>query len=194
MPTYSYKDISKILEQAEKGRPSPVYLIAGDSYLSNDVHEQLIDRLIPQEQRSFNLEIVDGEKEDIRSILERLQTFPFFPGRKVVSVKNPVQIFSAGSEDRLLKKAEEAWQKGQSGRCTRLLRTLLQNAGISLDLIERGYTVERSPKGKTFPGKGGPIPNWCKEALLHMSDQTPAGIRNPESRRSPGISHSAGIP
>ena len=173
MPTYSYKDIPKILEQAEKGRPAPIYLIAGDSYLSNDVHEQLIGRLIPQEQRSFNLEIADGEKEDIRSILERLQTFPFFPGRKVVSVKNPVQIFSAGSEDRLLKKAEEAWQKGQSGRCIRLLRTLLQNGGISLDLIERGNALEEALKEKLFPEMEGPLPNWCKEALLHMGNQIP---------------------
>jgi DNA polymerase III delta subunit len=174
MPFYSYKDISKILEQAEKGQPAPVYLIAGDSFLSNEVHQQLIDRLIPEEQRSFNLEIADGEKEDIRSILERLQTFPFFPGRKVVSVKNPVQIFSSGSEDRLLKKAEEAWQKGQPERCTRLLRTLLQNAGISLVLIEGVYTInEEVLMEKLFPEKEGIIPNWCQEALLHMQTQNP---------------------
>jgi DNA polymerase III subunit delta len=182
MPYFSYKDVSNILAQAEKEHPAPVYLIAGDPYLINDVHQKLIGHLLPQEQQTFNLEIVDGEKEDIHSILERLQTFPFFPGRKVVSVKNPVQIFSAGNEDRLLKKAEEAWQKGQPDRCVRLLRTLLQNAGIPLDLNEGGYTViEEVLMEKIFPENEGAIPNWCKEALIHMRTQDPAElvIRNP---------------
>jgi DNA polymerase-3 subunit delta len=172
MPFFSYKDISKILEQAEKKQPAPVYLIAGDSYLANDVLQKLIGRLLPLEQQPFNLEVVDGEKEDIRSILERLQTFPFLPGRKVVSVKNPLQIFSTGSHDRLLKKAEEAWQKGQPERSSRLLRTLLHNAGIPPDLTEEGVQVnEDILKEKLFPEKEGPIPHWVKEVLLHMPNQ-----------------------
>ncbi len=174
MPTYSYKDISKILEQAEKGRPAPIYLIAGDSYLSNDVHEQLIGRLIPQEQRFFNLEIVDGEKEDIPSILDRLQTFPFLPGRKVVSVKNPLQIFSTGGHDRLIRKAEEAWQKGQTERSSRFLRILLGDAGIPPDFMEGGYEVnEDILREKLFPEKEGPLPDWIKAALHQMRDHWP---------------------
>jgi DNA polymerase III subunit delta len=183
MPFFSYKDIPKILEQTEKGHPAPVYLIAGDPYLVNDVHQKLIGFLLPQERQSFNWEIVDGEKEDIHSILERIQTFPFFPGPKVVSVKNPILIFSAGNDDRLLKKAEEAWQKGQPDRCARLLQTLLQNAGIPLDLIEGGYKeIEDVLRERIFREKDGPIPNWSKEALIHMQTQLPMKlvIRNPE--------------
>jgi DNA polymerase III delta subunit len=173
MPVFTYKDIPKILEQAEKGRPASVYLIAGDSYLSNDVHQQLVSRLLPEEQRSFNLEIIDGEKEDIRSILDRIQTFPFFPGRKVVSVKNPVQIFSSGSDDRLLKRAEEAWQKGQPGRCARILRALLPTAGISLNSIERGLSGnEKFLMEKLFPEKEGSFPEWCKEALIYLQTES----------------------
>ncbi|MBI4767661.1 MAG: hypothetical protein HY787_24210 [Deltaproteobacteria bacterium] len=169
MPSFSYKDISKILEQAEREHPAPVYLIAGDSYLTNDVLQKLIGRLLPLEQQTFNLEIVDGEKEEVPSILERLQTFPFFPGRKVVSVKNPLSIFSTGSHDRLIKKAEEAWQKGQPERSSRLLRTLLQDAGIPPDLkVDEDILSE-----KLFPETVGPIPNWVKEVLLQMGNQGP---------------------
>jgi DNA polymerase III subunit delta len=182
MPFFSYKDISNILEQAEKERPASVYLISGDPFLTNDVHQKLIGHLLSAEQQNFNLEIVDGEKEDIHSILERLQTFPFFPGRKVVSVKNPIQIFSAGSEDHLLKKAEEAWLKGQPERCVRILRTVLQNSGIPLDWMEGGHPVnDEVLMEKIFPEKGNPVPNWCKEALSHMRTQNPTEliIRNP---------------
>lgn len=172
MPIYTYKDVSQILAQAEKGRPAPIYLIAGDSYLSQDVHQQLISRLLPEERRIFNLETVDGEKEDLHSILERLHTFPFFPGRKVVSVKNPVQIFSPGSQDRLWKKAEEAWQKGQPERSARLIRTLLQQTGLSLKLLEGGLTGnEEILTEKLFPNRI--MPTWFKEALIHIRDHTP---------------------
>ncbi|MGA3086551.1 MAG: DNA polymerase III subunit delta [Thermodesulfobacteriota bacterium] len=173
MPIYTYKDIPNILEQVEKGRPVSVYLIAGDSYLANEVHQQLVSRLLPEEQRSFNLEIIDGEKEDIHSILDRIQTFPFLPGRKVVSVKNPMQIFASGNEDRLVKRAEEAWQKGQPERCARILRALLPNAGISLNSIERGLLGnEKVIMEKLFPEKESSFPEWCKEALIYMQTKS----------------------
>jgi DNA polymerase III subunit delta len=174
MTTYTYKDVPRILAQAEKGQPAPIYLISGDSYLSQDVHQQLISRLLPEERRSFNLDTVDGEKEGFYSILERLHTFPFFPGRKVVTVKNPVQIFSPGSEDQLWKKAEEAWQKGQQERCTRLIRTLLQSAGFSLKITVEGFPGnEELLAEKLFPNKNGLLPTWFKEALIHIKDQLP---------------------
>jgi DNA polymerase III delta subunit len=173
MPVYTYRDIPKILEQAEKGKVAPVYLITGDSYLSHDVHQQLINRLLPEAQRSFNLEIVDGEKEDIHSILDRIQTFPFFPGRKVVSVKNPLHFFGPGNEDRLFKRAEEAWQKGQPERCARILRALLPPNGISLISTEKGLLEkEKVLMEKLFPEKEGPFPAWCKEALMYMQTES----------------------
>jgi DNA polymerase III subunit delta len=183
MTTYTYKDVPRILAQAEKSQPAPIYLIAGDSYLCQDVHQQLISRLLPEERRSFNLETVDGEKEEFYSILERLHTFPFFPGRKVVSVKNPVQIFSPGSEDRLWKKAEEAWQKGQPERCIRLIRTLLQPAGYTLKTTIEGLTEnEEVLAEKLSPDKGGSLPSWFKEALIHIKDQLPdeSEVLNPD--------------
>ncbi|MBA4392344.1 MAG: hypothetical protein C0407_02210 [Desulfobacca sp.] len=183
MPTYTYKDVSQVLVQAEEGHPAPIYLIAGDPYLAEEFQRQLIHRLLPEEKRSLNLEVVDGEKEDILSILERLQTFPFFPGRKVVSVKNPVQIFSTGDKDRLWKKAEEAWRKGQSVSCTRLIRTFLQQTGISPKLLEGGVKEnEEVLRAKLFPHKKDLLPDWFKEALIYMKDLLPeeSGIQNPD--------------
>ena len=174
MPIYTYKDISKVLAQAEKGQSAPIYLIAGDSYLIQEVHQQLISRLLPEEMRSFNLEIADGEKEDIHGILDRLQTFPFFPGRKVVSVKNPVQIFSTGRQDHLWKKAEEAWQKGQPERCARIVRSLLQQAGISSASIDTELKGNgEALREKLFPNKPNAIPDWFKEALIFIQAQSP---------------------
>jgi len=170
MPSYTYKDLPNLLGQAEKGFPAPIYLISGDPFLSEDFHKQLLDRLLSAEQRSLNFEWVEGEKEDILTILERIQTYPFIPGRKIVTVKNPVQIFSAGNPDRLWKKAEEAWQKNNLTTCSRLIRIFLHQAGISKKIIEGGIKDNSEIfREKLFPEKDG-LPDWFKEALTTLKD------------------------
>lgn len=179
MPVYTYKDTSMILAHVEKGLPAPVYLIAGDAFLSKEVHQQLIIRLLPEEIRPFNLEFADGEKEPIHSVLDRLHTFPFIPGRKVVSVKNPVQLFAPGNDERLWKKAEEAWKKGQKERCAYLLGTLFQNAGISIGTgVEEFPGNEEDLVEKTASHKKNPLPDWCREALTLLKDQISDGSTN----------------
>ncbi|MEW6187990.1 MAG: DNA polymerase III subunit delta [Thermodesulfobacteriota bacterium] len=170
MAQCSYKEIPNLLDQIEKGQPAPVYLIAGDAFLGQELFQQLVSLLVPEQQRSFNLELVDGEREDIRSTLERMQTFPFLPGRKVVAVKNPVQVFSSGGEDRLWKRAEETWRKGELERSSRILQTLLRNSGISMDLQNsKREALEAGIKEKWFPGPGETLPEWIREALSQMA-------------------------
>jgi len=176
MPICAYKDIAKILAQIEKGKPYPVYLIAGDSYLCQEVYQHLISRLLPEKIRSFNLEVVDGEKEGISSILDRIQTFPFFPGRKVVLVKNALTILSSGSETFLWKKAEEAWMKGEAGLCSRLLLTLFQNAGISFKEIKDG--LKGNTEGlaqKIFLSPGAIVPEWLNDMVLYIEEHSLEG-------------------
>jgi DNA polymerase-3 subunit delta len=175
MPIYHYKDLPNILSEIKTGRIAPVFLVAGDAYLIQEVTGQLIDLLLPEEFRSFNLETTDGDKEDIYSILERIQTFPFFPGPKVVLVKNPVQLFSAGREDRLWKKAEEFWNAGQTSRCVQMLRTLSQNTGIALVGATSGEGAARALMEKLFSENMGAIPEWLGQALAYMKEHDGGG-------------------
>ncbi len=173
MPICTYKDTANLLTQAEKGLPAPVYLIAGDPYLCREIHQQLVSRLVPEEKLAFNHEIVDGEKEDIHSILERLQTFPFFPGRKVVSVKNPIHLLATDGEDQLWEKAEEAWKKGQPERCARFLRIFFQQKGVSM-LVEGGLKGDEAYfKENLSLDKSGSLPDWFKEALAFLQNHFP---------------------
>ncbi|HMK65128.1 MAG TPA: hypothetical protein VK564_04990, partial [Thermodesulfobacteriota bacterium] len=170
MPTYHYKDLSKILSEINTKKTVPIFLIAGDAFLTQEVTGKIIDQLLPAEIRSFNLEKVDGEKEDIYSLLERVQTFPFFPGPKIVLAINPVQLFSSGKPDRLWKKAEEAWQNGQVAHCVKLLRSLMQHAGISYsELLERGNPA-RAFMEKLFPERAGACPEWLSQVMTTLKD------------------------
>jgi DNA polymerase III subunit delta len=175
MATFTLKDVPKLLHQIEKGKTEPLYLIAGDSYLVQDIHREIIQRLLPEEIRSFNLRIMDGEKEGLQAILEELQTFPFFPGRKVVSVTNPIQLFSAAKEGDLLKKAEESWIRGQKDRCFHLLGQLFNLAGLSLKEAKKRLAAEDTELIAEFlPLKEGPLPAWLKEAAEQLPDDAAA--------------------
>jgi DNA polymerase III delta subunit len=114
------------------GRPASIYLIVGDPFLTRPLHRQILEALLPAENRDLNWEQVDGEKEEVPTLIERLRTYPLFPGPKVVSVKNFWLL--APPEDRkgLLEKAREAWEKGEAGRSKRLLARILSESGVSL--------------------------------------------------------------
>ncbi len=171
MPVFAYKDLPKLLAQLEKGRPAPIYLITGDPFLIRTFYQELIDRLIPKEQQAFNLELVDGEKEDVRTIIERMQTFPFLPGPKAVVVKNPLPLFDVANEERLWKKAEEAWGKGDRERALRLLRSLLTGSGISVPPVNKEDFPGKKPGRTKFPsGRDENLPPWLKEALVHLKE------------------------
>jgi DNA polymerase-3 subunit delta len=89
----------------------------------------------------------------------------------VVSVKNPLQIFSSGKENRLWKKAEEAWEKGNQTTCLRIIRALLEQAGISKKIIKEGINENSEAlREKLFPESKTPLPEWFKEALIDLKD------------------------
>ena len=84
MPAFDKKSFPKILEQIDQGNIAPIYLLHGEDYLVRSALEQLTELLVPGSQRSTNLEVVDGGEVDFRRILDSVNTFALFGGRKVV--------------------------------------------------------------------------------------------------------------
>jgi hypothetical protein len=144
-----------------------VYLIIGDPFLTRPVHRQLIAALLPPENRDLNWEQVDGEKEEVPTLIERLRTYPLFPGPKVVSVKNLWLL--APQEDRkvLWEKAREAWAKGEDGRSRRLLARLWAEAGVSLKGLGGQDAGQRRSQCLQALGDlhQGAAPEWLQKAL-----------------------------
>ena len=178
MPTSTYRDLTEIIEQIRAGKAAPVYLIAGDPFLARQVHQRLLEALLPEATRALNWELVDGEKEEITTLIERLRTYPFFPGRKVVSVINPVILKPAEPEDLLWSKAEEAWVKKRPERCIQLLSRLQQKArqpASAVDLPE--LTSLFTKVFPALPGKA--LPGWLDQALAYWVHH-PVDWVNPE--------------
>jgi len=166
MPTSTYRDSAEIIEQVRAGEAAPVYLIAGDPFLARQVHQQLLEALLPDAIRALNWELVDGEKEEITTLIERLSTYPFFPGRKVVSVKNPVILKPQEPEDLLWSKAEEAWEKKRPERCLQNLSRLQPKSRQPASAGDLPGLTSLFAKGlPASPGEA--LPGWLEQALAY---------------------------
>ncbi len=89
---------SKTVKTQEKN--SLVYVIAGDDpSLVNAKYTEIIDQLVPQEEKDTGLLVVDAEKAVITDVLDELRTLPFFTKRKVVALRNADKLLSAKGDE-----------------------------------------------------------------------------------------------
>ncbi|MBS3809548.1 MAG: hypothetical protein KGY38_05285, partial [Desulfobacterales bacterium] len=107
MTEISYKDTAGHIESCRKSGFSQAYFIYGEPYLRQRASSAIIEELLPDENlRSVSLDIVDtAEDEGVSDAVERVTTFSFFSGPRVVLLKAP----------RLMKDAAEKSGQTQEG-------------------------------------------------------------------------------
>lgn len=138
MPAFDKKNFSEILEQVEQGSIAPIYLLHGEDYLVKSALEELTGLLVPESQRSTNLEVVDGSEADFRQILDSVNTFALFGGRKVVVVRNSRIFYSRANLPTLVAKSKEAYEGGDLKSAARFLLEVLGYAEWSLADVAAG--------------------------------------------------------
>ncbi|MDH3557480.1 MAG: hypothetical protein OES18_16680 [Deltaproteobacteria bacterium] len=145
MTVFDKKDFPKVLAQVEQGSIAPLYLLYGEDYLVKSALAQLTEILVPESQRSTNLEIVDGNQADFRQILDNVNTFALFGGRKVVVVQDCRVFYSRANLPTLYLKSKEAQEAGDLEVAARLLLEVLAYAGWSLTDVADGAWREIAP-------------------------------------------------
>jgi DNA polymerase-3 subunit delta len=76
-----------------------VYVIAGDEpSLVNAKYAELIDQLIPPQERDTGLLVVDADKAIIGEIFDELRTLPFLTKRRIVALRNADKFISNNRE------------------------------------------------------------------------------------------------
>jgi len=138
MPVYDKKDFDKLLEKIEQGSISPLYLLYGEDYLVKSALSRLTGLLVPESQRSTNLELVDGSQADFRQILDNVNTFALFGGRKVVAVQDCRIFYSRANLPALAAKSRKEYENGNVESASRLLLEVLGYAGWSLTDVAAG--------------------------------------------------------
>lgn len=182
MSVITREHFSELLREIEDGRLVPVYLLFGDSYLVSSALTELTERLIPEAQRSTNLQVVDSAQADLRAILESLNTFALFSGRKAAVVLSS-RIFSSRIDlPGLFARSRAAHETGAPDLAARSLLEALAYAGWSLDDLAFGAWRDISAHlwQQTFGvDRDDPDTAWLDTVVAHAMAR---GMALPERR------------
>lgn len=121
-------DPSSVLASAST-RPSPVYLLVGEPFQTEAVARQLIDRLVPEERRSLNLELYDGRTTDMGSVLDSMRMPGLFSGTKVLWIREPTFLLSADKRSDVTAALFAAWSEERQSVAAEKLLVLAALAG-----------------------------------------------------------------
>ena len=134
MTVYKRKDIPKLMEAVRKGETSQIYLLVGERFLCQDVCEELINVLLPDEKtRQGNLETLDSASGGQGRLINLARTYSLFSGRRVIRMMDTTLFHSKEVGKQLWNKAQKAFEGDDRVRAAAYIRQLLSLAKISAE-------------------------------------------------------------
>jgi DNA polymerase III delta subunit len=76
------RDLPTVIAELKSGKGPQLLLLFGDDLQVQETCKQVVDTLVPQDQRCFNFERFDGRTVSWDQVEGSLMTPPFFPGKK----------------------------------------------------------------------------------------------------------------
>jgi len=129
MSEIHYKDFKNYLLKLKKENPAKVHLIFGEEFLVNKVLSDILDILIPESDREFNYEKIDGENNGVVKAVESISTYSFLSDTKVIAVAID-RLFSTGPQA----KAKDADASEENG-----MDSDKADAFLLQEAIEKGF-------------------------------------------------------
>jgi DNA polymerase-3 subunit delta len=94
----------KLFEDLRQGRIRPLYFLHGpEEFMKREFVHELIHAVLPDGDRTFNLDILYGDEFDAQSFDDRLQAFPLFASRRLVVLRN-FDAISPSQRDRVVER------------------------------------------------------------------------------------------
>src|SRR5258706_4457558 len=129
--------LDAILADIRKDNPTSLLLLHGDEFQVRAAAGSLVDLLVPEENRAFNLERFDGRAAPWDQIEAALMTAPFFPGLKAVWVEEAPYFASAENKSEMGEKVLRLWGEGKKNEAARLSFELLSLEGWTQEKWDR---------------------------------------------------------
>jgi DNA polymerase-3 subunit delta len=123
-------DLEGALAAIRDGRPSSVYLLDGDPFLTQRGGRSLAEALVPESQRSLNLVELDAAASPAE-VAGELATGGLFGGGKVVIVSEPAFLQSKEDLAGAFARASDMWREGRQREAARRLVALAARFGWS---------------------------------------------------------------
>ena len=140
MPEIKYNLLKKYLKDLA-GDPqkqfAPVYLIFGEELLVKTAYDDLLEALLPAENRTANYEPIDGIIENINEVIERVNTFSLMAGTKVVAMRESRIFYTKQDKTRLLEISRKAYVEDNLKKAAKYILSLMSNMNLSFDDIDK---------------------------------------------------------
>ncbi len=163
------RSVDQIVADIKENRGPQLLLLFGDDLQVQEACRTLLDNLVPEDQRGFNLERFDGRSAPWYQIEVSLNTPPFFPGKKVVWVENVAYFISREQKGELGDKIRQAWSEGKKDEAVRLLQDLLAVEGWTQEQLEQAQSTTSSGPLNELLEVDGPEASADAQALLAHS-------------------------
>jgi DNA polymerase-3 subunit delta len=126
-----HAEFAALMRAAAAGAPRPVYLFIGETFETAPAAQAVLDALVPAAHRAFNLETYDGRTTPLSTVIDSLRTPPFFPGVKLVWVRETTVFLSGEKRADIAAALLRAWSEGREQDAAGKLLTLVALAGWS---------------------------------------------------------------
>lgn len=124
-----HSDLAALVRAAAAGDYKPVYLFTGEPFETKAAVQALLEVLVPESRRAFNLETYDGRTTATGQFIDSLRTPGFFPGVKVVWVRESPLFLSGEKRPDIAAALFGAWSEGRHQDAADKLLTLVALAG-----------------------------------------------------------------
>jgi DNA polymerase III subunit delta len=139
------RDITAAINDIKNGKGVRCVLLFGDDLQVQETCTTIIDILVPEQQRGFNIERFDGRVAPWEQVVASLMTPPFFPGTKVLWIENVPYFISREQKGEIGEKILQLWGDGKQEEASKLLIDLLAVEGWTQEQWER---LERGAVGE----------------------------------------------
>lgn len=130
-PASRHAEVSALVRAAAAGKHRPVYLLTGEPYETRAAAHALIEALVAEAQRAFNVEIYEGRTTPLSTVLDSVRTPGFLPGTKVIWVRESTLFLSGEKRSEIAAAMFAAWTDGREAEAAEKLLTLVGMAGWS---------------------------------------------------------------
>ncbi|HEX9714062.1 MAG TPA: DNA polymerase III subunit delta [Desulfurivibrionaceae bacterium] len=132
MAVYKRQEVPALLKGVERGEIVPVYLLFGERYLCQEIANDLVCRLLPDEALRLNsLKIIDGDQEEVGATINMLKTYSLFGARQVLRVMDSQILYSKVVAGALWDKARKGWEAKEPKKALRFLTQMLALADLA---------------------------------------------------------------
>ena len=167
---FDRQNIESLYQQLDKGSSHPVYLLFGERFLCQQVAQEIVNRLLPDEAtRATSLLAVEGDREIVAETMTKLRTFSLFGGRQLIQVKDSRLFLSRQVGKNVWNKAEKAYNDEKLDKAGRFLSQLAGIGGLTPG--EQLTELSASQWQKFFGFKRPTDVDWTKEVNYEASSE-----------------------